>query len=358
MPADADDLDWYIDNVVVPGDIERHPVGPVRQRQGHWRAIAHALRAQAPDCPIACAERLAATQGFVLSGAQAASCGVDDATKRRMVRHGRWTRAGAGMLAVVSDGCGAEDGREAARCRHTLRAAAAAHKRPGHAIATASAAVTHGLPVLALPRLPELCTGTGRTFGRLETARVRFAQLDPVDLESWYGIPITTVARTVVEMSRFDPEGGLVATDAALHESVLSVRELNAALERCSGLSGIRRARAVLRLASASIESPLESLVHLRLAGSGFPPPELQFPVIGANGKRYRADFAWPEHRLLLEADGRLKYTGDELWAEKNREFALQRAGWRIVRVRWHDVGAGWPETAKVLTALFADRSW
>jgi hypothetical protein len=149
-----------------------------------------------------------------------------------------------------------------------------------------------------------------------------------------------------------------MAADAALHEGLIRADEIPAVVARSSGAPGIRRARAVLTLASALIESPLESLTHLALHEDGFPPPQLQFPVVGADGKRYRADFAWPEFRLVLEADGRLKYQAEELWAEKGREFALARAGWRAVRVRWLDVARNWSTTSAWLRSLMiADRS-
>jgi very-short-patch-repair endonuclease len=57
--------------------------------------------------------------------------------------------------------------------------------------------------------------------------------------------------------------------------------------------------------------------------------------INGADGKHYRVDFAWPEQRVVLEADGRAKYRADELWHEKRREIALKRAGFRVVRVVW-----------------------
>jgi very-short-patch-repair endonuclease len=76
------------------------------------------------------------------------------------------------------------------------------------------------------------------------------------------------------------------------------------------------------------------------------------------DGKRYRVDFAWPQFRVVLEADGRGKYRGDELWGEKQRALALTRAGYRVVRVVWKDVLATWPATSAWLSDLLpTDRS-
>jgi hypothetical protein len=243
-------------------------------------------------------------------------------------------------------------GREAARRRHALTAAAVALRRPDHHVAAASAAVLHGLPLLEPAGLPQLVTGTNATLGRRDAAHIRFARVAEADAEEWYGIPVTTSARTVVDLARFEPRSGLMAADAALHEGLLSRRDLDAVLGRSAGLHGIRRAREVLAIASPLIESPLESLTHLALHEDGFPAPELQVALRGADGTQYRVDFFWPQRRVVLEADGRGKYRDEELWREKRREIALTRAGYRVVRVIWRDVLRDWPATAAWLKEL------
>ena len=55
----------------------------------------------------------------------------------------------------------------------------------------------------------------------------------------------------------------------------------------------------------------------------GLPPPELQFEVI-INGEVYRTDFAWPEHRVLGEFDGKVKY-GDVLRPGETAADAVMR---------------------------------
>jgi hypothetical protein len=355
---DVSDLDWYIDHVVVPSDIEKRPVGPVLAWQGSWRARAHRLRRDADDSPVGSATRLALGQGFVMTREQARCCGVSDATIRRLVRRGAWTSCGYGSIAIMPTVALGGDTYDEARRMHAIGTAAAVGKRREHLAACGSAAVLHGLPVLKLPPVPELVASTPNTVGRLDAARVRSAALRPHDIDSWFGVPLTTPARTIVDLTRFDARSGLMAADAALHEGLLRLGHIAAAIGGSVGLPGIRRARDVLRLASPLIESPFESLVHLALRDDGFPPPNLQFHIVGADGKRYRVDFAWPQFRVVLEADGRGKYRGDELWGEKQRELALTRAGYRVVRVVWKDVLETWPTTSAWLSDLLpTDRS-
>ncbi|HJQ41942.1 MAG TPA: DUF559 domain-containing protein, partial [Jatrophihabitantaceae bacterium] len=66
-------------------------------------------------------------------------------------------------------------------------------------------------------------------------------------------------------------------------------------------------------------------------------------------------DFLWRNARLILEADGRTKYTDDALWQEKERELALTRMGYRVERVVWSDLRRDrWPAVVDRLRFLLA----
>jgi len=74
----------------------------------------------------------------------------------------------------------------------------------------------------------------------------------------------------------------------------------------------------------------LENRVALRLHRYGFASSDLkqQFRV-----GRYRIDFAWPDRKIALEADGphHLLPAGAEKDARRDRELRLQ--GWLVLRV-------------------------
>jgi len=115
----------------------------------------------------------------------------------------------------------------------------------------------------------------------------------------------------------------------------------------------------VIGEASALSQSVGETRTRAVVRQLGFPPPTLQFEVVDAEGSMY-GDLAWPKFRVILEFDGRMKYTRDEytggdpatvVWREKRREDRLRRLGWTIVRVVWADLErpstlAGWLEAA------------
>ena len=108
---------------------------------------------------------------------------------------------------------------------------------------------------------------------------------------------------------------------------------------RCAGWPGARAARDVVALASPLAESPLESLTRLGLVDAGLPEPRLQVRIVDpSDGWWCRVDMLWAEERVVLEADGKVKYTDAELWREKRRQHRLERLGYRVVRAIWADV--------------------
>jgi very-short-patch-repair endonuclease len=336
------DPDWYLDHVLAdaePGGASVRPT-PTQEWTQWWRQ-----HAEASD-PLVNA---AARQGFVLPTAQLVRLGVSRQRTRTAVRRGRWAAPARGVVAPVDVNEPADGVQLIARRRHALAAAAAAHLRPDHVISGRSAAVLHGLPTFSLPRLPIVTAREPVGLGHRGTATIRLAGFRAQDVTTWFGVPVTSVARTVVDLARHDRSDGLMAADAALREQLVDVTEVDDALAAARGWPGVRRARSVLVLASPLSESPLESLVRLRLHDAGFPAPELQVCIAGTP---YRVDLLLAEHRLIIEADGRVKYTGDELWAEKRRETRLRALGYRVERLLWEDVVQRWPETRRRLVVL------
>jgi hypothetical protein len=335
------------------------PEGRIELWSAWWWARAQACRRGDE------AERVAAVQGFVLTRRQARECGLTDATIRRRVRRGIWCVPRRGVLGVVAVPDPAPGDysatRLAERRRLALACAAAALINPGQTVSGGCAAVLHGLPVRHDPSAPQLTTVPvakssevlrSATQGYRAAALVRAARLLPAEVGSWFGVPVTTPARTLVDLARHSRHDALVAADAALHEGLLQAADLDLALGRATGWPGVRRARGVLALASELAESPLESLARLAVHDSGLPMPQLQ-AELDAFGSVYRVDMIWPEQRVILELDGRLKYSADELWREKLRHEHLVRLGYTVLRATWFDIEHDWPATlARIRHAL------
>ena len=109
---------------------------------------------------------------------------------------------------------------------------------------------------------------------------------------------------------------------------------------RRPGGRGHARAKAVLAVADDGPESPPESICRFRLLCAGYPVPVTQIEVATRLGTVW-CDLGWPEFRLVLEYDGRVKYEErptDAFIAEKRRHDALIESGWRLLRVTKEDL--------------------
>lgn len=151
---------------------------------------------------------------------------------------------------------------------------------------------------------------------------------------------VTSMERTVVDCARF---GGFVEAviigDSALYKGA-NLELMNSMVASLAGKPGARKARRVLAALNGLAESPGETRTRLFLAAMGLPEPVLQL-WITANFTHYRADFAWPAIKLILEFDGNYKYydfrpTAAVLRDERRRENMLIEQGWRVIRIECH----------------------
>lgn len=320
-----------------------HRLGSARQQQRTWAVIG--LECESGSA----AGALASRHGFVITHDQARSIGLTRAEIRRLVRRGEWTVPRRNALCVLP---ATDDAGRPLGTSPQIQAAAAALVRHEMTVSHESAGAMYGLPLLIHPSRPRLTT-TGNGGGERDIL-VHSAGLSDDERAHWFGVPVTVVARTVIDIARNAGVGaGLVAADAALSEELVTADELGAAVDRAAGWPGVRRARRVVELMSPLAESPLESLTRLLIVDAGLPPPHLQVWVHAAR-RRYRADGLWPDRGVVLEADGLLKYASpSDLREEKLRQEDLERAGYRVVRVTWEDVTSHPARTVdRIATAL------
>lgn len=241
---------------------------------------------------------------------------------------------------------------ESDRHRFLRRAAAELIKRPTAVLSHESSAAAHGLPdphAGHWDSLPiTLTTPTGSTRQR-RGVRTRCRPLDASQVMATAWGQATTPQRTAVDlaMALAMPEA-LVVVDAVarrmaandgrehlLRSSVrreVRVRLLDAS-RKLIGQRGSARAAVTLGHADPAAESPAESRSRGWIILAQLPLPRVGLPVIGDDGRRYFADFAWEDRMVIGEVDGVSKYdTGDVLLREKSREDSLRRAGWKVVR--------------------------
>jgi very-short-patch-repair endonuclease len=179
---------------------------------------------------------------------------------------------------------------------------------------------------------------------RSSFVQVHRAHLDVSDQQALRGLPITTPARTVVDIAGRLEDSVLLATvEDSFRRGICTPEQLGERLAvlRGSGRPGTGRLAVLLgsRVPDArALESVLEAKLWLALERSSLPRPQRQF-WITADGDRYRLDFAWPEHRVVAECDGWAFHGGrDRFERDALRRARVTSIGWRVIPVTWAQV--------------------
>ncbi|MGH2714644.1 MAG: DUF559 domain-containing protein [Thermoleophilaceae bacterium] len=182
---------------------------------------------------------------------------------------------------------------------------------------------------------------SGRT--RRKSIRVhRSGRLTEAEVTAHEGIPVTTVARTLLDLADVLPDQALKRTiDEAEYQGLLDLTPLIAIVEGNPG----RRGRKVMALATSPQEltrSNLEQCFLEMVTRRGLPRPRVNMWVEG-----YEVDFCWPDAKLIVEIDGRAAHgTRGAFERDRLRDRRLLRAGFRTIRLT--DRGLRYDEDAIV----------
>jgi predicted transcriptional regulator of viral defense system len=240
----------------------------------------------------------------------------------------------------------------------TSAMAALAMLCPGTVVSHDTAAELHGLDVLTsgqrltVSRPP----GAGSRSASQPGILVHVAGLPESHVGWRFGVPVTTVPRTVIDLARtLDLRSGLVVADSALHQHLTSKRELRAVLAACRRWPGSLKAAEVVELADGLAESALESLARLVFRDLGLPAPELQVEIRDADGQFIgRVDFLWRQFRTIAEVDGALKYDDrSRALAQLRRDKLLRAADYEVEHFTWRDIVHDQDEVGRSMWAAF-----
>ncbi len=169
----------------------------------------------------------------------------------------------------------------------------------------------------------------------------RSALLDDDDVRHRDGIPCTSPAATVIDLSGMltERELGLVVDDF-LRRRLLRLEDLRARVNVLHPAPGRRpaRLRAVLAARIPGYdpgESALEARLALLIDAHRIPRPAQQHRV-SMGRDRYRLDFAWPEQRIFLEGNGfGAHHLATDLDHGARRQNRLVADGWRPMEITW-----------------------
>ncbi|USC14288.1 type IV toxin-antitoxin system AbiEi family antitoxin domain-containing protein [Rhodococcus sp. 11-3] len=279
----------------------------------------------------------------IIRRAAARERGVTDREIRRLCGRGHWHRIHRGAyLPAESYAQLDEYGRH-----HRRAVAVAGGLRSDAALSHVSAAVLHGLALWNTP-LGEVHLTRNRIGGAKRTPgrNLHASPFAPDEVTDVGGARVLTVARTVADLARTLPfEQAVVAGDHALRLCGLTTADMISALARNTRHPGHAKGLRAARFLDGRSESVGESRSRVLFVRDGLPMPMTQAVIHDDRGRWLaRVDFLLPEHGVIGEFDGRVKYRGDDItpeetvWREKQREDRLRDAGWTVVRWVWDEL--------------------
>lgn len=297
-----------------------------------------------------CTHRIAALaerQHGVVARRQLPALGVT----RSMVE----TRLAAGSLMPLHRGVFAVGHRRLRTEGHWLAAVLAVG--PGASLSHREAAALHGLRPSNRTRIDITTTRRGRAAQPGITIH-RTTVLDAQDLTVVNAIPVTTVARTLVDLAQVVPRDHLAkALREAEYLRVADVHEIEDALHRTRTRHGKGHAnlRAVLeehrRRGIQLTRSVLEDRFLALLDAAQLPRPLTNAHVHGDE-----VDAFWPARRLVVELDGYARHSDRHAFQrDRDKGNALTAAGLTVLRFTHDDVVRRPDHTVCRLRTFLAD---
>jgi hypothetical protein len=208
-------------------------------------------------------------------------------------------------------------------------------------IAGQSAAAMHGAKWVDSKAPAELLYDYRRPPKGVRTWSDRFEE-DEVQVVD--GIPVTSPARTALDLACRYPVGRAVAAiDALARATHLKMADVELLAERYKGRRGIRHARIALPLVDPGAESPRETWLRLLLIRAGFPPPQTQIPVYDEYGQLVAVvDMGWEHIKLAVDYEGDHHRTDRRQFNHDiRRAEAVMELGWIDIRVTAEDTEGG-----------------
>jgi len=271
----------------------------------------------------------AARQWGVVSRGQLLEAGLSPTTVRDRVRSGRLIRLHRGVYAVGH-----------ARLRREGQwLAAVLAVGPGAVLSHRDAAGLHDLRPANHVRTDVTTTRQPRGIEGIAIHRTRV--LDAQDITTVSGIPVTTVARTLLDLAGQVPHDHLTrAIKEAERQRTFDLRAVHAAMARTRGRTG-RGHRALKKAIEecAAFEhhhtrSPLEDAFLRLLRNRGLPLPATNTYVEG-----FEVDAVWRAQGVAVELDGWSDHqTRRSFETDRERDATLLAAGWRVVRFTYRQL--------------------
>jgi very-short-patch-repair endonuclease len=183
--------------------------------------------------------------------------------------------------------------------------------------------------------------------------------IPPDEVTEIDGIPVTTTARTLLDLASCIP---LHRLRALVHEveyrQLTDPVPLSMLVDRYPGRRGLAAVRAILAEGidgDSRTREELEARFRQFLIERDIPPPRFNHPM-AIGSMQLVADCVWIGQRVIVELDGAAAHSRRANFeADRKRDRRLLVAGWRPTRVTWRQLAHDADELERELRALLAE---
>jgi hypothetical protein len=183
--------------------------------------------------------------------------------------------------------------------------------------------------------------------------------LAPADVTTIDGIPVTTVARTLLDLSAVVTMPELLnAIDRAERLGLFDLTAVVAVLDRANGRKGARQLRRALAAYEPSTQkSELERRFKELLETTPDIPRPAFNAVVDGEQQAHEVDAFWAEKRLAIQVDGfEFHRTRRDREHDAASDADLELVGIRVMRLTWDDVTAHGERTLRRVRLALASR--
>jgi very-short-patch-repair endonuclease len=225
----------------------------------------------------------------------------------------------------------------------------------GATVSHRSAAALRDLAPSPVPTPLELTISPGRHCGRRPGIRVHRRVIASDEIERIDGIPVTSAARTVLDLAGVASARELERALAAAERSQPELRQqLASLLIRYPRAAGIARLRLLLGHSNAVFtRSEAEERLLDLIRKAGLDVPEMNVMLHG-----YEVDCYWKRARFVIEVDGFVFHrSARSFLRDHQRDSALVAEGIQIMRLSWHQIEKEREKTLVQITRALMMRS-
>jgi hypothetical protein len=174
----------------------------------------------------------------------------------------------------------------------------------------------------------------GRNRRRQRGVTVRAEHIDPDEIMLIGDVPVTTPARTALDLGRHLPRDIAVThLDALANATGVRAADASALIERYSRTRGIRHAATSLALMDGGAQSPRETWLRLLLIDAGLPRPRTQIEVTDGINRAF-IDMGYDEPKVGLDYEGEHHSSRRDTYVHDiGRAEMIERGGWIDIKV-------------------------